>query len=93
MEALIAVALMFLPAIIYFVRSPIRPDQIDVLIALLGIFLGLALIIYLGNFLFPPRQGYWIAFAGWILMCVYSWNISGKEREEKSSKSRYRPLR
>ena len=47
MEAVVAVALLFLPAIIYFVRSPHRASNADVLGSLLGIWLGLTILIYL----------------------------------------------
>ena len=88
MEALLAVCLLFLPAIIYFVRSPFRPSNADVLASLLGIWLAVTVVIYLGNWIFPRRGGYWAAAIGWLALCVYSWHVSGAERSRRDELKR-----
>ena len=79
MEALVAVALLFLPAIVYFVRSPYKPQNADVLGYLLSIFLLLTILFYIGNWLFPKTGGNWFAVIGWLIMCINAWLQSGHE--------------
>lgn len=73
MNHVIGIALSFLPVLIYFVRSPFRPSNADVLIALLGVIIGLAVLSF-----FSP----WVLVAGWAAMCVYAWHVAGKERKK-----------
>ena len=80
MDALLALALLFLPAIIYFVRSPYRPSNADVLTSLLGIWIGLTVLIYVGNWILAGVGGYWAAGIGWLFLCGYSWRVSGIEK-------------
>lgn len=81
------IALVFLPALIYFIRSPFRPSHADILGALVGIWIGLTVLIYLGNWLFPRQGGYWAASIGWIAMCAYAWRNSNAERAHYDRRS------
>lgn len=87
MEALIVVALIFLPAIIYFTRSPRRPNNADVLGALLGIWLGSTVLMYVGNWLVPKSGGYWFAGLGWIAMLAYAWKESSDEKAKTAKRN------
>jgi len=90
--AIFVMALMFLPAILFFVRSPGKPDNGDVLMALVGISVTLTILAYLGNWLLPKNGGYWIAALGWLLMLAYAWTESGRRRADRK-RSRQRKSR
>ncbi|NMG31271.1 hypothetical protein [Aromatoleum evansii] len=87
MEAVIAIALLFLPVIIYFTRSPSRPSNADVLSALLGIWLGLTTLIYLGNLFAPKIGGYWFAGLGWVGMLAYAWIETGDKKAKNGKRN------
>jgi len=76
MNHVIGIAACLLPVLIYFFRSPFRPSNADVLIALLGTIIGLAVLSFFGT---------WILVVGWVAMCAYAWHIAEKERKNRSS--------
>lgn len=82
MDALVAIVLIFLPVIIYFVRSPFRHSHGDILVALLAIWIGFTVLIYLENWLFSGQGGYWAVSVGWVAMCAYAWCNANGERSQ-----------
>lgn len=76
MNHVIGIVLSLLPVLIYFVRSPYRPSNADVLIGLLGVIIGLAVLSFFGP---------WILVAGWVAMCAYAWHVAEKERKKRGS--------
>jgi membrane associated rhomboid family serine protease len=87
MEALIALILLFLPALIYFIRSPYKPSNADILATIIGVWLALVVLLYLGKFFFSKKESYWLALFGWIGMSIYAWKVSGKERVRRRKKN------
>jgi len=80
MEALLVVGVLLLPAIIYFVRSPLRPSNGYVLMTLVGMWIALSVAIFLGDWFFPGRGGPWAAVIAWIAMCIYAWKNASEEQ-------------
>ena len=56
--------------------------------SLLGIWIGLTIVIYLGNWLLPQRGGFWTVAAAWAAMCVYAWKVTDVERVRRSESKR-----
>lgn len=90
MEALLSVTLVFLPAIIYFTRSPYRPTHGDVLASLLGIWLGLVIVIQVGTWLLSERGAFWAGAVIWAAMCIYAWTVADAERNHRSERTHKR---
>lgn len=80
MEAALVVAIAFLPAIIYLVRTPYRLDRIDVLVSVIGVWLGLSIAAYLVRWLLSQRAAYWAFGVMWFAMSVYAWVRTSAQR-------------
>ena len=83
--ALIAVAAVFTPVIVYFVRSPHRPDTQEILMMSVGWLLTMMVLAFIARWLMPGVAGYVLMAIAWIAASWYAWSQAQKERVAKSS--------
>jgi hypothetical protein len=87
MEAAVAVAIIFLPAIIYLVRTPHRLDHADVAMSLLAVWLGLTIATHLLKWLLSDTAALWSLGLVSLAMVIYAWVVTSKDRRASKGKA------
>lgn len=86
--ALLAVGGAFTPVVLYFARSPHRPDTQEILMLSVGWLLIMMVLAFVSRWLIPDAAGYTVMGVAWVGASWYAWLRAEKERAVKSSKNR-----